>query len=52
MSKHLNLTQVAFGFEDLKSRDLKNHCWYKLLNINLTTHNDVRTQFDFKSTYQ
>jgi hypothetical protein len=35
------LRKVAFGFKDLKSRDLKNNFSYKWLDINLTTHVDV-----------
>jgi hypothetical protein len=32
--------KVAFGFEDLKSRDLRNNCYYKFLIRILTTHDE------------
>ena len=32
---------LEFGFQDLKSRDFNNNYQYKLLDINLTTHDDA-----------
>ena len=32
---------LHFLFKDLKSRDLKNNCQYKLLDINLSTYDDA-----------
>lgn len=34
-----NSHSLHLDFEDLKSMDLKNNCYYKSLHMNLTTHN-------------
>lgn len=33
--------QVVFGFENFKSRDVKNNNQYELFEIDLTTHDNV-----------